>query len=335
MAWSVDKLLTFLQTFAVDETLTEAQLIEFIELRYDEIYNDALNFYKIEETFSTSNGTRYYYLPRHLNLENGVNFYNQSDDTFDITVVDYQTILKADPDEDEDATPEYAALVEMSAVTRQPSEDVSGGTDTLEVVSSSSSDNGSTDLITISGRATSGGNEFNTTEEVTLNGTTPVSVDNTWVYIREFSKQTTTTGHVRLEDSTNSNIYAIIDPFAFDSEYQKWALWPTPDASQTIKVVGYRHPIVPQAGSARIDVPKSLHTGFIHGLRSDVHRINFDFIMAEKYEAKFQKSLQRYKENTMWNRDADFSEVVKDKEMHPLANVEDVDDTITIEGVES
>jgi len=282
----------------------------------------------VEETFATVNGTRYYYLPRSFSLAQGVRFFNQSQPENRVKVVDWEQILKADPDQDETGTPEYAALVETSPTQRQPSE--VSEVNTMRVRSSNSAD---TNTVTIAGTArdASSSRDFETQEQITLTGTTNVTTSNRWVYIRQFSKHNDSTGHILMFDSTNTNLYGIIDPYESQSEYQKWRLWPTPTAADTFRVLGYRNPIVPQNASARLDVPRGLEASFIEGLRSDVHRHNFDFIMANYYEAKFEAGLQAFKEKVLLGSDEIVTEgEQEDEDYTPLRYLEDVSEDIEV-----
>lgn len=320
MIWSLTNTLSFLQSFCVDASITKANLIAFIQLRYERIYTKALKFYQTEGTFSTVSGTKYYYLSRELNLSRPIKFYNQSSDVYNIRNVDYDDILSRDMDENETGTTIRAAFVELSPTQRQPSE--TSDTSTLRVKSSSSSD--TTQKVTITGRATDGTRQFEVTEELTLTGTTAVASTYTYVYIYDFSKSTDTTGYISLLDSTSANLYAIIDPNRPRAEYQKWRLWPTPTAADTIKYVGHRRQRIPQNDSALIDVPSDLEAAFIQGLRADIHDINFDMLKAGKYDAIFERALQEAIENSTWADDEEVSTADDDYRYNELTSLQDV-----------
>lgn len=328
MAWSLSSILSFLQTFAVDASITQANLVDFIRLRYERIFNEALKYYKTEETFATINGTRYYYVPRRFSLSHGVRFFNESQPENRIKIVDWEQILKADPDQDETGTPEYAAIVEVSPTQRQPSE--ASEVNTMRVRSSNSAD---TNTVTLAGRVrdANSSRDFETTEQITLTGTTNVITSNHWVYLRQFSKHLNSTGHILLFDSSNTNLYGIIDPYESQSEYQKWRFWPTPTAADTIRAVGYRKPVIPQNASGRLDVPQDLEASFIHGLRADIHDINFDMIKAQKYEGMFEAGLQKFKDKMLLFSDEIVTEgEQEDEDYTPLRYLEDVAEDIEV-----
>lgn len=324
MSWALSNLLSFLERFCVDESITQADLINFIELRYGRIYNKSLKFYKTERTFATVSGTKYYYLPRDLNVALGVKFFNQSSRNVPISECDYDYILSRDPDESQTGFPIRAAFVELSTVQRQPSETSDDGT--LKIKSSDSND--TSQKVTITGRATVGGQQVEITEELTLTGTSAVTSVNTWVYIYSISKSDNTAGYVTVTDSTDTYVYAIIDPYRDRSEYQKWRLWPTPNSADTIKITGHRKPIVPQNNSATLDVSTDLEAAFIQGLRADVHDANFDMVKAQKYESLFEQGLEEKIGNNTWGDDAEMSLADKEYRYNPLANVEDVDEDL-------
>jgi len=325
MAWSLSSIVTFLQTFVVDTSVTQANVIDFIRLRYERIFNEFLKYYKVEETFATVSGTRYYYLPRTLSLVHGVKLFNQSNPNSQIKGTDWSRILTADPDQDQSGTPEYVALVETSPVERQPTEASEISTFLIR-----SSDNDDVNTVTISRKARSGSRDFETTEQITLTGTTNVSTVNTWVYIRQFSKHGNSEGHILMFDSSNTNLYAIIDPYESQSEYQKIRLWPTPDSADTIRALGYRRPIIPQTASGRLDVPQALEASFIDGLRADVHRINFDFIMANHYDSKFEDGLQRYKEKIILSSDEVITEGQEEEDFNPLKELGEISENTEV-----
>lgn len=314
--------MSFLQNFCVDASITKANLLQFIDLRYGRVYNKALKFYQAERTFATVSGTKYYYLSRELSLAHEVKFFNQSNDNYQIRVRPYDYILRRDQDESETGKPIRAAFVELSSVQRQPSETSDDGT--LKVKSSSTND--TTQKVTITGRATIGGQQVEMTEELTLTGTTAVTSAYTWVYLYSISKSDDTAGYVSVWDSTQTYLYTLIDPFRDRSEYQKWRLWPTPDSADTIKIVCHRRPIVPQNNSAVIDVPLDFQSAFIQGLRADVHDINFDLIKAQKYDGFFEQGLSEKIENDAWNDGEALSTREKEFRYDPMWNVNEVDE---------
>lgn len=297
MNWSLEKLLEFLQRFCVDESITQSDLIDFIRLRYDQIYNDTLDFYRTEGTFALVSGTKYYYLAKQLNLAIKPKFFNQTDDNHPIDICDYDQILSLDSDQSETGTPWKAAFVELSPVLRQPNE--SSDTGTVGAKSSNASD--TSQSVTIAGLRTVSGVTIEDQEEITLTGTTFVSATKTgWHTFRTVSKSDDTLGYVTVSETDGGDTYSVIDPYATNSFYQKWRFWPTSDTTDTIRYTGYRFPVVPQNDAATLDVSPDLVAGFIHGLRADVHDVNFDMMKAQMFEAKFQEAVQKAKENNMW-----------------------------------
>lgn len=328
MSWSLESLLEFLQRFCVDESITTADLIKFIELRYDFIYNDTLDFYRTEGTFALVSGTKYYYMARQLNLAIKPKFFNQTDDTHPITSCDYDHILSIDPDQSETGTPRKMAFVELSPVQRQPNE----SSDTGAVGAKSSSSSDTSQEVYISGLRTSGGVLIEDTDVISLSGTTFVASAKTgWHTFRVVSKNEDSVGFVTVSETDGVNTYAIIDPYSSHSEYQKWRAWPTSDVTDTIRYTGYRLPVVPQFDSASIDVSHDLLAGFIHGLRSDVHDVNFDMIKAQKYEGMFREAIQKAKENNMWGDGQDLVDGSDSyRRYDPRGNLEDVDEDIEV-----
>lgn len=297
MSWSLTNILSFLETFCVDESITRANLIQFISLRYDRVYNYMLDFYKVEGTFALVSGTRYYYLDRQLNLATKPKFYNQTNDNRPIEICDYDHILSIDTDLSETGTTRMAAFVELCQVQRQPNESSDSGA--IGAKSSSSSD--TSQKVTVSGLRTINSQLTWDTDEITLAGTTFTSFTKTgWHTLRVVSKSADTAGHVLVSVSDGGSLYSIIDPYADNAWYQKWRMWPTPDNTDTIRYTGHRLPIVPQNDSASLDVSPDMLAGFIQGLRADIHDINFDMIKAQKYEAKFEEALRVLRENNMW-----------------------------------
>lgn len=330
--WNLSNLLSFLQTFCVDESITSANLKRMIELRYDRVYNHALDFYKCEGTFSLVSGTKYYYLDRQLNLAHKPKFFNQTDDNQPIELIEYDKILEIDSDQSETGTPRKAAFVELCQVKRQPNESSDAGT--VGAKSSSSSD--TSQKVTISGLRTVSSQNIWDTEELTLTGTTFVSATKTgWHTFKIVSKSADTAGFITVSDTDGGNVYSIIDPYADNAWYQKWRMWPTSDVTDTIRYTGHRLPIVPQNDSAALDVSPDLVAGFVHGLRADVHDLNFDMIKAQKYEQKFEEALQLAKENNMWGDGKVLLDHSEYDTLDPRDELNDVDDTITIDGVES
>ncbi len=328
MTWSLEKLLSFLQRRCDDDSLTQADLIQFIDLRYSQVYNHSLDFYKCEGTFSLVSGTKYYYLDRQLNLAQKPKFFNQTNDDRPIEVCEYDRILKKDSDQDESGTPWLAAFVELSQVKRQPNESSDAGT--IGVKSSSSSD--TSQKVTISGLRTVSSQQISDTEELSLNGTTFVSATKTgWHTIRICSKDDDTAGYITVSDTDGGNVYSLIDPYATNSWFQKWRLWPTSDVTDTIRFLGHRLPIVPQNDSAALDISPDLLAGFIHGLRSDVHDSNFDMIKAQKFEAMFQEALQTSRENNMWDDGQDLVEASETyRKYDPYWNLDELDEDIEV-----
>ncbi len=329
--WSLSQLLTFLQKFCVDESITQAELIEFIKLRYARVYNRALDFYKTEKTFATVSGTKFYYLDPEFNVSLGVKFFNQTSDNYKIKVKDREYIYDRDPNESETGTPRIAAYIELSYVKRQPNESSDAGT--VGIKSTDSGDTGK--AVTISGLRTVGSNLIEDSEEIETDGTagtTFVAGTKTgWHTFRVVSKEEDTAGPIIVSDTDGGNVYAVLNPFGRRAEYQKWRLWPTADAAETIKVIGHRKPIVPQENSAALDVPTDIEAAFVHGLRSDIHDVNFDMIKSQKFEALFEEGLQTALENSMWG---DGQELVEGSESRgrydPLSDLEEVDEDIEV-----
>lgn len=326
MAWSLETLLAWLQRFCIDESISKADLIRFIELRYDRIYNYTLDFYKTEGTFSLVSGTKYYYMARQLNLAIRPKFFNQTNGNKEIDVVEYDHILKIDSDQSETGAPWKVAFVELSPVRRQPNESSDDGT--VKVKSSSASD--TSQKVTLTGLATINSQQVEVTEELTLTGTTTVTSSYTWHTFYSVSKSADTVGFVSVTDSGETNIYSLIDPYRSHSDYQKWRMWPTPDVTDTIRYTGYRRAVVPQNNSAIIDVSPDLEAGFIQGLRADVHDANFDMGKAQKFEAMFEEAVKRARENNMW----DDQDIVIGSESHrrydPRSNLEPVSEDIEV-----
>lgn len=322
MVWSLANTLTFLQKFCVDGSVSQPELIDFIKFRYERIYNKSLKFYKFDTTFATVSGTKYYYLSRELNTSAPIKFFNQTSDNYPIHVKDFDYILSRDKDESESGTPIYAAFVSLSSVQRQPND--SGDSGVLKIKSSSTSD--TTQKVTITGRATDGTNQYEVTEQHQLTGTTAITSTYTYNSVYDITKSDDTVGYVSVLDSTQAYIYTIIDPYRERSEYQKWRLWPTPDAADTIKYTGYRRPRIPQNDSALIDVPIDFQASFIAGLRADIHDINFDMIKSQKYEAIFERGLNELITNNTWNDGEEMSTAEEELRFNELTSLEDIDE---------
>jgi len=320
MNWSRSNLLAFLQRFCVDVSVDSADLMRFISLRTERIYNKALKFFKAERTFTTVAGTKYYYLSRDMNVALGLRFFNQSNSTYKIHNRDYDEVLTMDPDESETGTPNRACFVELCPVQRQPIETSDNGT--LLVLSSDATD--LSQRVVIVGRALISGQEVEFTEELTLAGTTPVSSARNWRYIYQLSKSADTAGYITVTDSTGTFIYAIIDQYSDSSEYQKWRLWPTPTSADVIKYTGHRRAIMPARDGAVLDVPQDLQAGFVQGLRSDIHRVNFDMIQAKEFEAMFLEDLQEKISNDTWNDGEQTELAPRRRRYNPLRDIEDV-----------
>jgi hypothetical protein len=326
--WSLSQLLTFLQKFCVDESITQAELIEFIKLRYAKIFNRALDFYKTETTFATVASTKFYYLDPELNVSLGVKFFNQTDLNNPIQVKDRNYIYERDPDESETGSPRVSAYIELSHVKRQPNESSDAGT--VGVKSTSASDTGK--AVTISGLRTVSSQVIEDSEEISTTGTAFAAATKTgWHTFRVISKEEDTAGAIIVSDTDGGNVYAVINPYGRRAQYQKWRLWPTPDSVATIKVTGHRKPIVPQEDSATLDVPSDIEAACVHGLRADIHDVNFDMIKAQKYDALFEEGLQMAMENSMWADGQDLVEGSEGRRRYdPLADLEDVDEDIEV-----
>ncbi len=325
--WSLEGLLSFLQRVCDYDALTQANLIDFIKLRYSRIYNDDLDHYKDEGTFSLVSGTKFYYIDRQLNLAKKPKFFNQSQDSKPIEVVDYERILKADPDQDETGTPWCASFVEMCQVKRQPNESSDAGT--VGIKSSSASD--TSQKVTIAGLRTVSSQVIEDQEEITLTGTTFVSATKTgWHTFRVVSKNADTIGMVTVSVSDGGSVYSVLPPYSRNSWYQKWRMWPTPDVTDTIRYLGFRFPIVPQEDSAVLDVPPDLVHGFVQGLRADAHDDNYDMIKAQKYDAIFEAELQKAKENNLWGDGQILIEGGAEKKFDPFWNIPELDEDIEV-----
>ena len=184
------------------------------------------NWLRRKDSFSTVSGTEDYVLPRDVDR---VAILYQETTPIKLHQVTDRRFYAADAKRDETGNPKLYRLWEVSGVSTKLA-----AADTIDIVSSSASDSGDSELaITIWGYVSG----ILRSETYTLNGTTTVSGSLTFDADDIFvSKQKNTTGTVTITENSESATLVVLAPQDRNPLFKVVSLYPIPDSAITMYV---------------------------------------------------------------------------------------------------
>lgn len=192
-------------------------------------YNHLWTFNKRKHTFATVASTEFYQLPRDLDK---ISLIRQTTSPAKLLYVPDEVFYKYLPNPTTTGNPLYYRLWEEEGVSTRLSTD-----DTLQVVSSSASDN-SNFTVSVVGYDTNG---IVQSESFTLNGTTAVNGTKTFDAGRSLrvSKSANTTGNITLKEKTSGTTLVILGPEERSPRFKVIGLYPIPSAAITVSLEYY------------------------------------------------------------------------------------------------
>jgi hypothetical protein len=195
----------------------------FLNKRYFQVLR-AINWQNVDYdyTFTTVSGTQNYALPDDFGKEISV---RDTTTGVELARVDYQDLVTTYPDEVTDSGSPARYVIYEDVVKAQPT-----SSSALAIASSSTADTTQTILI----RGITGGVE--TTESVTLTGTTTANSTNSYTRIKGISKSATTTGSVTITSNSAAVTLSVMAPKVTESRYKLMKLHYVPTTSLVISV---------------------------------------------------------------------------------------------------
>jgi hypothetical protein len=192
-------------------------------------YNHLWNFLKRKTTFATVNGTGDYVLAREVDK---IALLRQTDSPIKLTQVPDEKFFELIPNPTDTGNPRWYRLWETDGVATRLA-----AADTIDVVSSSTSDAGSAELsVSVAGYSSG----IWTTETYALNGTTKVSGTVTFDAREIFvSKQKDTTGTVTVTENSGATTLTTLGPDERASRFKIATLYPTPGSAITMYLEFY------------------------------------------------------------------------------------------------
>lgn len=257
---------------------------EYVNQRYFQILR-AINWNAIRNdyTFDTVAGTQEYALPDDFGKELHV---RDTTNGFEIEGVDLQRLLTDYPDDFSDSGAAARYYISEDTVRTQPT-----SASVIAVVSSSASDTTQTVLI----RGIVSGVE--TTESVTLTGTTPVNSVNSYTRVKAVSKSAKTTGYVTLTSNSAAVTIAVLAPKILTSYCTKIGFHYVPSSVVTMAVPYH---IKPLPMTEDYDYPIIDIADLIEiGAKADAWRYKKQGAKAGDAETRFGIELNGY----IWNQE--------------------------------
>lgn len=183
------------------------------------------NFLRRKTTFATVNGTSDYVLERDVDQ---ISLIRQTASPVKLTQVPDEKFFELIPNPTESGNPKFYRLWETEGVATRLA-----AADTIDVVSSSTSDAGDSTLaVSVSGYDSNGIWRTNT---YTLNGTTAVNGTVTFAAREIFvSKQKDTTGSITVRENSGSTTVVVLGPKERAPRFKVMTLYPTPGSALTM-----------------------------------------------------------------------------------------------------
>jgi hypothetical protein len=263
---------------------------EYINARYFQILR-AINWQCIRKdyTFDTTASQQEYVLPDDFGKE--IQVVDKTNGR-ELIKTDLQKLITDFPDAYEDSGSVERYYILEDTVQNQPT-----SASVLSIVSSSNSDTTQTILI----RGIVDGVE--TTESVTLNGTTSVSTTNEFSRVKAISKSGNTNGYITI--SAGSITIGVLAPKILEGRYKKIGLHYVPTTSLTIGVpyIIKPLPLTEDYDYPIIDIADLIETG----AKADAWRYKRQFAKANVFEVKFNSELAEY----VWEKENDPNRVIQ------------------------
>lgn len=216
---------------------------EFINLTLHEIndpswaftrrdYNHLWSFLRRKTTFSTTASTSDYVLGRDVDR---IGLLRQTTTPTKLTQIPDDLFFEEIPNPTDTGNPRMYRLWEMDGVSTRLA-----AADTIDVVSSSTSDSGNSTLtVSVMGYDSNG---IWQTETYQLNGTTTVAGTKTFaareIYV---SKQTDTTGNITVTENSGSTTLVVLGPNERSARFRVLSLYPIPSSSITMSMEYYTY----------------------------------------------------------------------------------------------
>lgn len=209
---------------------------EFVNLTLNEIndpgwampkgsFSHLWSFLRRKTTFATVSGTEDYVLPRDLDK---VSILRQTSSPTKLIQIPDEKFFELVPNPTATGNPQWYRLWEQEGVSTRLA-----AADTIDVLSSSSSDSGDSTLtVSVSGYDSNGIWRVNTYQ---LNGTTAVAGTTSFaareIYV---AKQKTTTGSITVRRNSNSATLVVIGPEERAPKFKVVTLYPEPSSALTM-----------------------------------------------------------------------------------------------------
>jgi hypothetical protein len=272
----------------------------FVNQRYFKVLR-AINWQNINYayTFDTVASTQDYVLPDDFSKE--VSARDTTNGT-ELSPVDFEELVRYYPDAVADAGTVERYVILEDTVKAQPT-----SASTISVVSSSASDTTQTILI----RGISSGVE--TSESVTLTGTTPAVSTNSYTRVKAISKSAVTVGKITLTSNSSAVSIAVMAPKVKESRYKLIKLHYVPSSVITVSLpyITKPLPLTEDNDYPVLDIADLIEIG----AEADAWRYKRQNAKAQAMEVLFATELQNYiwdKENQP-NKITQFSPTTFDK----------------------
>jgi len=207
---------------------------EYVNLTLNEINDPAWafknnilhlwNFLKRKTTFTTTSGTKDYVLPREIDK---ISIVRQESTPIKLTQIPDERFFELVPKPSDTGNPKLYRIWEIDGVATRLAT-----ADTIDVVSSSTSDSGDSTLaVSVSGYSSG----LWRTETYALNGTSTVSgsisFDARDIFV---SKQKNTTGTITVKENSGGTTLVTLAPTERSPRFKVMTLYPEPSSSLTI-----------------------------------------------------------------------------------------------------
>lgn len=251
----------------------------FANKRYFQILR-AINWQNVyyDYTFNTVAGTQDYVMPDDFGKELVV---RDTTNGVELARVDYQYLITNYPDSIEDTGTVGRYTIYEDTVKEQPS-----SASTISITSSSASD--TTQTIRIRGIVS--GSE--TSEAVTLNGTTAVVSTNSYTRIKAISKSAVTVGRITATSNSGAVTLSVMAPKITESRYKLMKLHYVPASVITVSVpyITKPLPMVEDNDYPVLDIADLIELG----AEADAWRYKRQFAKAQQVDMMFAMELQQY-----------------------------------------
>ena len=264
-----------------DSTLTDAQIERWVDMAQDRIIRSMdCDFLLDVKTFDSVADQRTYYIDAGFNR---VLHVLDEDNNRILDEISEREILTADPDLSSSGTSDFYSLTGIAEVQAQ-----FDGASKITVVSSSASD--TTQTVRIRGKVSG----VETTEAISLNGTTSVDSTNTYDADQDILARLSTAcvGKITVTDTEDSGTLAIIPAGFYRHPMIKLSLYPTPsDDDVTYKALVYRNPFYLTDEQDIPDLPHGWEDLVLSGVMVEAYTYAYEFDIAEKAEIRFQRDI--------------------------------------------